>query len=107
MLATEWGMGNVLWTMFALLIWCMAIWIFITVFADIFRRGDIGGGAKALWILLIVAGADLRRPGLSHRSPSDHGYRRHPRRIELRVVEPGAGRFRRLADGLSPVRIKR
>ena len=29
MLATEWGMGNVLWTMFALLIWCMAIWIFI------------------------------------------------------------------------------
>jgi hypothetical protein len=54
MLATEWGMGNVLWTMFAFLIWCMAIWIFITVFADIFRRGDIGGGAKALWILLIV-----------------------------------------------------
>ena len=27
---------------------------FITVFADIFRRDDIGGGAKALKILLIV-----------------------------------------------------
>lgn len=54
MLATEWGMGNVLWTMLAFFIWCMAIWIFITVFADIFRRGDIGGGAKASWILLIV-----------------------------------------------------
>ena len=46
-MATEWGLGNVLWTMFAFFFWCMAIWIFITVFADIFRRGDIGGGAKA------------------------------------------------------------
>jgi hypothetical protein len=52
-LATEWGFGNVLWVMFAALIWFMAIWIFITVFADIFRRNDIGGGAKVLWILLI------------------------------------------------------
>ena len=54
MLATEWGLGNVLWTMFAFFFWCMAIWIFIMVFADIFRRHDIGGGSKALWILLIV-----------------------------------------------------
>ena len=53
MLATAWGLGNVLWAMFAFLFLCMAIWIFITVFADIFRRGDIGGGAKAAWILLI------------------------------------------------------
>ena len=53
MIATEWGFGNVLWVMFAALLWFIAIWIFITVFADIFRRDDIGGGAKALWILLI------------------------------------------------------
>jgi hypothetical protein len=33
--------------------WFMAIWIFITIFADIFRRNDIHGGAKAGWILLI------------------------------------------------------
>ena len=32
----------------------MLIWIFIMVFADIFRRHDIHGGAKAGWILLIV-----------------------------------------------------
>ncbi len=53
MLATEWGFGNVLWAMCAFFFWCMAIWIFITVFADIFRRNDIGGGAKVGWILLI------------------------------------------------------
>ena len=33
--------------------WFMAIWIFIAVFADIFRRNDIHGRAKAGWILLI------------------------------------------------------
>jgi predicted membrane channel-forming protein YqfA (hemolysin III family) len=29
------------------------IWMFIAIFADIFRRQDIGGLAKALWMLLI------------------------------------------------------
>lgn len=53
MLATEWGLGNVMWTMFAFFFWFMAIWIFITIFADIFRRQDMGGGAKAAWIILI------------------------------------------------------
>jgi Short C-terminal domain/Phospholipase_D-nuclease N-terminal/Domain of unknown function (DUF4149) len=53
MLATEWSFGNVLWAMFVFFFWFMAIWIFITVFADIFRRNDISGWAKGGWILLI------------------------------------------------------
>jgi hypothetical protein len=53
MLATEWGFANVMWTMLAFFFWFMAIWIFIMVFADIFRRHDIHGGAKAGWILLL------------------------------------------------------
>jgi hypothetical protein len=53
MLATEWGLGDFMWTMFAFFFWFTAIWIFITVFADIFRRQDMGGGAKAAWIILI------------------------------------------------------
>ena len=52
MLAT-FGQGDLLWSMLVFFFWFMAIWIFITVFADIFRRHDIGGGAKAGWILLI------------------------------------------------------
>ena len=31
----------------------LAIWIFIAIFSDIFRRTDIHGGAKAGWIFLI------------------------------------------------------
>jgi hypothetical protein len=45
--------GEMLWTMLVFFFWMMAIWIFISLFADIFRRNDIGGWAKAGWILLL------------------------------------------------------
>ena len=54
MLATEWSFGNVLWAMIVFFFWFMFIWMFIAIFADIFRRDDISGGAKAGWIILIV-----------------------------------------------------
>ena len=54
MLATQWSFGNVVWTMIVFFFWMMLIWMFIAVFADIFRRNDIHGGAKAGWIILIV-----------------------------------------------------
>ncbi len=31
----------------------LAIWIFIAIFSDIFRRTDIHGGMKALWVIVI------------------------------------------------------
>jgi hypothetical protein len=33
--------------------WFMAIWIFIQILSDIFRRHDLSGGWKAIWILII------------------------------------------------------
>jgi hypothetical protein len=33
--------------------WTLVIWMFISIFADIFRRRDLSGIAKALWIFLI------------------------------------------------------
>ena len=53
MLATEWNSGSVLWAMIEFFFIFMLIWMFIAVFADIFRRNDLSGGAKALWILFI------------------------------------------------------
>ena len=40
-------------SMIVFFFWFMAIWIFIAVFADIFRRNDMTGLAKAGWIVLI------------------------------------------------------
>jgi energy-coupling factor transporter transmembrane protein EcfT len=45
--------GEILWSMLIFFFWFMAIWIFITIFADIFRRNDLSGGAKAGWIILL------------------------------------------------------
>ena len=39
-----------LW-IFVFVIW---FWLLITIFADIFRRHDIHGGMKALWIIFVI-----------------------------------------------------
>ena len=44
---------DVIWTMIAFFFWFMLIWIFISIFADIFRRNDLTGGWKAIWIIVI------------------------------------------------------
>ena len=49
----EWNLGDALWAMLVFFFWFMAIWIFIMVFSDIFRRRDLSGWAKGGWILLI------------------------------------------------------
>jgi type VI protein secretion system component VasK len=49
----DYSFGDFLWTMVVFFFWFMIIWIFITVFADIFRRNDLSGLAKAGWILII------------------------------------------------------
>ena len=48
-----WTFGDFLWAMIEFFFLFMAIWIFIAIFADIFRRHDITGLGKAGWILLI------------------------------------------------------
>ena len=54
MIATSYPLLEVFWTMlifFAFFIW---IWILFTVFADLFRRGDISGWGKAAWIIFVI-----------------------------------------------------
>ena len=50
----NWDFGDVLLTMLAFFFWFLFIWMFIGVFADLFRRDDLSGWAKAAWIVLIV-----------------------------------------------------
>jgi uncharacterized membrane protein YcjF (UPF0283 family) len=44
---------DVIFSMVAFFFWFMLIWIFIGLFADIFRRNDLSGWGKAGWTLLI------------------------------------------------------
>lgn len=47
------NLSDILLTTVVFFFWVMAIWIFISIFGDIFRRDDLTGVAKAGWILLI------------------------------------------------------
>jgi hypothetical protein len=52
--ATSYPVLGAFWTLlmfFGFVIW---IWLLFTVFADVFRRQDIGGWGKAAWILFVI-----------------------------------------------------
>jgi hypothetical protein len=46
-------LGDFLITVVWLFFWTMALMIFISVFSDVFRREDLTGAMKAVWILVI------------------------------------------------------
>jgi hypothetical protein len=54
MLATDYPFLSILWTMLIFFAWVIWFWLLITVFADLFRRRDLGGGGKTLWIIFVI-----------------------------------------------------
>jgi hypothetical protein len=52
--AADYPFMDVLWSMIIFFFWVIWIWIVITVLIDIFRRHDIGGFTKALWVIFVV-----------------------------------------------------
>ena len=53
-MAADYPFMDVLWSMIIFFFWVIWIWIVITVLIDIFRRHDIGGWAKAAWVIFVV-----------------------------------------------------
>ena len=45
---------DVVWGMVIFFFWFMFIWIWITCIGDIFRRNDMSGGSKAIWVVAII-----------------------------------------------------
>ena len=45
---------DILWSMLIFMGFIMWIWLAIMCFMDIFRRHDMGGFVKALWIIFII-----------------------------------------------------
>ena len=54
MLASDFGTGQVFWSMLWFFLFFIWIWLLITVFADIFRSHDMGGFAKFLWVIFVI-----------------------------------------------------
>ena len=60
---TKWGIFvaaynypllSIFWTMLEFFLFVLWIWLLIIVFMDIFRSHDLGGFAKALWVIFVL-----------------------------------------------------
>ena len=54
LLASDYPFLDVIWTMAIFFLWVLWFWLLFTVFADIFRRHDISGLGKTVWILFTI-----------------------------------------------------
>ena len=50
----EFGTGQVFLSMLYFFLFFIWIWLLIVVFGDIFRSHDLGGFAKAIWVLFVI-----------------------------------------------------
>lgn len=52
--AADYPFLDVLWSMLIFVAFLLWIWLAVTCFVDIFRRHDMGGFVKALWVIVII-----------------------------------------------------
>ena len=52
--AADYPFLDVLWTLLIFFLWVMWFWLLIVIIGDIFRRRDIGGGKKTIWLIFIL-----------------------------------------------------
>ena len=54
MIAADYPFLEILGSMFIFFAWVIWFWLLITVFGDIFRRRDLSGGGKVLWMIFVI-----------------------------------------------------
>jgi Short C-terminal domain/Phospholipase_D-nuclease N-terminal len=54
MVLADWQVGQMFWSILWFTLFFIWIWLLITIFADIFRSHDLGGWAKALWVIFVI-----------------------------------------------------
>src|SRR5215212_8670315 len=54
LLADNYPFLEVMWTMVVFFIWVAWFMLLFRVIGDIFRRRDIGGGSKTLWLIFVI-----------------------------------------------------
>ena len=52
--ATDYPFLDVFWTMLIFVVWVVWFMLLFRVFGDVFRRRDIGGGKKVLWLVFVI-----------------------------------------------------
>jgi hypothetical protein len=53
-IAADYPLLDVFWTILIFFSWVAWIWILVAILSDVFRRRDIGGFAKAAWVVFVI-----------------------------------------------------
>jgi hypothetical protein len=72
MLEGGFSFGNFLLDVFSIFIFVLWFWLLITVLGDLFRRGDVSGLGKTLWVIVLIL-FPYGGVRLSHLARSRHG----------------------------------
>lgn len=100
---------DVFWAMLGLFLFIAWFWVVISVIADIFRADDLGGGAKALWVIFVILIPWLgvliyliaRGPGMAERSYQQAAAQEKAARAYIQDAAGGtstADEIKKLAD---------
>ena len=54
MILADYPFLGVLWSMLVFFVWVAWFMLLFRIVGDIFRRRDIGGGAKTLWLIFVL-----------------------------------------------------
>jgi hypothetical protein len=54
LLGADYPFLDVFWTMVIFFVWVMWFWLLFAVFGDVFRRSDLSGFSKVLWLIFVI-----------------------------------------------------
>ena len=54
MLLADYTFFDAFWSMIVFFLWLMWFWLLFAIWTDIFRRHDISGARKALWLIFTI-----------------------------------------------------
>ena len=91
---------DAIWTMFVFFAWVLWIWLLIMLLTDVFRRHDIGGFSKALWVLFMIF---LPLIGvISYLIVNGHGMAERQARDQVQAREQADSYIRSVASSTDP-----
>jgi hypothetical protein len=111
MLASNFGSGEVLWSLLWFAMFFIWVYLLIVVFSDVFRSHDLSGFAKFLWIFgvillpylgvflyLIVRGHKMSEHAIEDAKAADAAAQAYIRQAAAGAGSGIAGELERLAD---------
>ena len=54
LLAADYALGEVIWTVFIIFMWIIWLWLLFSIFGDLFSDHETSGAAKAGWTVLVL-----------------------------------------------------